>query len=462
MLRNLRDGALCSVLAALSLLPMGCSPSQPTMLPTSQSATPVRSPRPTFTTAPTVVPPATLVPTMTPAPREEEKDSSMATPNVGTPTAMSSPSDSATDEPTVTPSPEDTATPVPTDRPRALTMSSPEYGMQAFLWWRPEVASRDLQAIRDAGFTWCKVNFGWRDIEGAGKGVHDWSRTDRIVQQAGEVGVDLVVRVDHQPAWSGGGFPTNGPPDNRQDYADFMGTLASRYRGRIRAYEVWNEPNLSREWGDQLPDPDGYVKMLGLAYRAIKAADPGAMVISAGLSPTGSWTQEARPDDWFLESMYVVMGGTSAGYFDVLGAHGAGYKSPPERDPAEVGANADLGGHRSLCFRRVEDLRAIMVRAGDAGKQIALLEFGWTSDMRPGSPYAWHGVSEETKADYMVRAYQYAEQNWAPWIGLMSLIYISDPDWTQDHEQYWWAITYPGWPELKPRPAYNALKAMAK
>jgi len=334
--------------------------------------------------------------------------------------------------------------------------------MQAFLWWRPEVGSRDLQSIRDAGFGWVKVNFGWRDIEGAAKGAFDWSHTDPIVEMANDESIDLVVRVDHQPEWVGGGHPTNGPPDNYQDLADFFSALAGRYKGRIRAYEVWNEPNLSREWGGKLPDPGNYVKLLKAAYAAIKAADPDAMVISAGLSPTGSWTEEARPDDWYLESMYIAMGNNSDGYFDVLGAHGPGYKSPPERDPAEVEANPDLGGHRSFCFRRVEDLRAIMVQYGDADKQVALLEFGWTSDPRSDSPYNWHAVSEETKADYFVRAYEYAKTHWSPWIGLMSLIYISDPDWTPDHEQYWWSITDPGWPKIKPRPAYTALKAMPK
>jgi hypothetical protein len=341
-------------------------------------------------------------------------------------------------------------------------MNSPEYGIQAFLWWRPEVSSRDLQIIREAGFGWCKVNFAWRDIEGAGKGVFDWSRTDRIVEQANQERVDLVVRVDHQPSWAGGGFPTNGPPDNPQDLADFLTALASHYKGRIRAYEVWNEPNLAREWGDKLPDPGALVRLLKVAYKAIRSADPGAIVISPGLSPTGSWTSSSRPDDWYLESMYIAMGGKSDGYFDVLGAHGPGYKSPPERDPAEVAANKDLGGHRAFCFRRVEDLRAIMVKYGDVDKQVALLEFGWTSDPRPDSPYYWHTVSEEVKADYLVRAYRYAKQHWSPWIGLMSTIYICDPDWTEQNEQYWWAITYPSYPQFKPRPAYLALKAMPK
>jgi len=341
-------------------------------------------------------------------------------------------------------------------------MASPEYGIQAFLWWRPEVASRDLQAIRQAGFTWVKQGFGWRDIEGAGKGVYDWSRTDTIVDLANAEGIDLLVRIDHQPAWAGGGFPLNGPPDDLQDLADFLSALAGRYRGRIRAYQIWNEPNLAREWGGQLPDPGAYVALLRTAYGAIKAADPHAMVISAGLSPTGSWTDEARPDDWYLQSMYEAMGSNSDGCFDVLGAHGAGYKSPPEIDPDEVAADEDLGGHRAFAFRRVEDLRAIMVQYGDADKQIALLEFGWTSDPRPDSPYNWHAVSEETKAEYLVRAYQYAREHWAPWIGLMSTIYIADPDWTPDDEQYWWAITEPGYPELRPRPAYTALQNMAK
>ncbi len=340
-------------------------------------------------------------------------------------------------------------------------MKSPEYGMQAFLWWRPEVASRDIQVIRDAGFGWVKVNFGWRDIE-LQKGVFDWSHTDQIVEMANAEELDIVVRVDHQPEWAGGGYPTNGPPDNYQDLADFFSALASRYRGRIRAYEVWNEPNLAREWGGKLPDPGDYVKLLRVCYQAIKAADPNAMVISAGLSPTGTWNDQSRPDDWYLESMYIAMGGSSDGYFDVLGAHGAGFKSPPEQDPAVVEADPSLGGHRSMCFRHVEDLRAIMVKYGDQNKQIALLEFGWTSDPRPDSPYHWHAVSEDTKADYLVRAYQYAKEHWSPWIGLMSLIYVCDPDWTPDDEQYWWAITDPSWPKFKPRPAYLALKEMPK
>jgi len=427
-----------------------CSPNTPTSDPeaSAESTGPSKTARPTFTPRT-----AKTEPGVTSAKPTAASGATALAPSA-TPKAQAQ-------SPTL-PQPPPTTTPSPRAK-KSLHMSSPEYGMQAFLWWRPEVASRDLQIIREAGFTWCKVGFGWRDIEGAAKGAFDWSRTDRIVEQANHEGIDLVVRLDHQPAWAGGGFPTNGPPDNLQHFGDFLTALAGRYRGRIRAYEVWNEPNLVREWGGKVPDPGEYVKMLKLAYAAIKAADPGAMVISAGLSPTGTWDDNiSRPDDWYLESMYIAMGGSSDGYFDVLGAHGAGFKSPPERDPAVVAADQDLGGHRAFCFRRVEDLRAIMVNYGDADKQIALLEFGWTSDPRPNTGYEWHAVTEEQKADYLVGAYQYAREHWSPWIGMMTLIYVADPDWTEDDEQYWWAITDPSWPVFRPRPAYVALRGMAK
>lgn len=338
--------------------------------------------------------------------------------------------------------------------------------MHAFLWWRPELAERDLITVINGGFGWVKQNFGWRDIEPK-KGQFDWSHTDHIVYTANRYGqgkLDLLIRVDHPPEWAAPGCSNpargivQGPPRNLQDYANFLTALATRYKGRIRAYEVWNEPNLAREWCGRTPNPAEYAQMLRVAYAALKRADPNAMVISAGLTPTGTQPPVAMPDDVYLDQLYQAMGGNSDGYFDALGAHGAGYKAPPEMSPEEVAANKDYGGGRWFCFRRVEDLRAIMEKYGDGRKQIALLEFGWTSD-QVHPDYAWHAVTEEQKADYIVRAYQWAREHWSPWIGLMSVIYIADPDWTPQDEQYWWAITNP---DGTTRPAYEAIKAMPK
>ncbi len=370
-----------------------------------------------------------------------------------------------------TPAPaQPTAAPAPTQPAASRSvewptrMASPEYGMQAFLWWRAETADRDLNLIKDAGFGWVKQSFPWREMEGTGKGQYDWSVSDRVVQMAHDrFGLGILARVDSQPNWARQGCSMQGPPTNAQDYADFLRAMATRYRGKIRAYEVWNEPNLAREWCDQNPDPAEYARLLKLAYQAIKQGDPNTTVISAGLSPTGGPMPIAMDDTEYLDKMYQAMGGSSEGYFDVLGVHGSGFKAPPEMSGDEVMANPDVYGHgRWFTFRHVEDLRAVMEKYGDSDTQVAVLEFGWTVDDRPDSPYNWHHVSEEEQADYFVRAYKWAGEHWKPWIGLMNLIYVCNPDWTREDEQYYWCITEPNYPQTITRLAYDSLKAMPK
>jgi hypothetical protein len=339
-----------------------------------------------------------------------------------------------------------------------VELQSPEYGVQAFLWWRPELAERDMLLVKDMGFRWIKQTFGWRDIE-LEKGKFDWSHTDHIVDTAIRYGgLELIARIGSQPKWARAGCTLQGPPENLADLADFLTAVAGRYKGKIAAYQVWNEPNLAREWCDQAPSPADYARMLQVAYAAIHAADPAALVISAGLAPTGTQPPTAMPDDQFLDGLYTAMGDSSQGYFDIMGLNAPGYAAPPETSPEEAASNQAYGGERYFTFRRVEDMRAIQVRHGDESTPVAVLEMGWTSDqIHP--EYAWHAVSEQTKADYLVRAYQYAAANWTPWMTIMSTIYICNPDWTQSNEEYWWCITNP---DGSPRPAYEALKQMPK
>jgi hypothetical protein len=129
-------------------------------------------------------------------------------------------------------------------------------------------------------------------------------------------------------------------------------------------------------------------------------------------------------------------------YFDVLGAHGPGFKAPPNISPEEAANDPVWGGHRSFTFRRVEDLRQIMVDNGDSAKQIWLLEFGWTTDLL-NPAYAWHRVTPDQQADYLLAAYTWAHDNWSPWIGVMALWTLPDPSWGPDREEYWWAVANP-------------------
>src|SRR5207237_880904 len=209
-----------------------------------------------------------------------------------------------------------------------------------------------------------------------------------------QAGLRLLVRVDFPPAWARADGANNGPPDSYQDYADFVGRLMTRYkkggkRGRIAALEIWNEPNLSREWGGvpiSRQSAADYVRLLCGAYQAAKHADPTVTVLSAGLSPTGTADGSAQPDDTYLQWLYDA---GLQGCSDAVGAHAPGYKAPPEVSPDEAAANPQYGGQRAFTFRRVEDLRHVMEQNGDAARQVWITEFGWTSDNQKPD-YAWH------------------------------------------------------------------------
>jgi hypothetical protein len=327
------------------------------------------------------------------------------------------------------------------------------------LWWKPDIVQRDLALINEMGFSWVKQGFAWRDIEGIVKGQYDWYRPDLVVDAVEKAGLKLLIRLDQQPFWADppdNQYMENQPPANYQDFGDFCGAVARRYRGRIAAYQVWNEPNLSREWGERPPNPAEYTELLRVCYQAIKTADPAAVVVSAGLAPTGTQPPLAMPDNDFLQGMYDA---GAASYFDVLGLHAPGYKAPPETPPEEAATRKEYGEGRWFAFRHVEDMRAIMVANSDGHKQVAILEMGWTLDqVNPG--YTWHAVDEQTQADYLVRAYQYAAEHWRPWIGLMTTVYIADSEWRPDvHEQWWWAIVLP---DGTPRQAFYALRDMEK
>ncbi|HID88063.1 MAG TPA: hypothetical protein EYP55_11950, partial [Anaerolineae bacterium] len=147
--------------------------------------------------------------------------------------------------------------------PMAHTGLNP-YGVNTFLEQEVEEAKvrRSLQMIPDAGFRWIRQEFPWEDIEIHGKGDFEdrrtephrsaWEKYDRIVELAEEYGIEILARLDNPPAWSraaGDAAGTLAPPDDFEDYGDFVHAVVSRYRGRIKYIQIWNEPNIYPEWG---------------------------------------------------------------------------------------------------------------------------------------------------------------------------------------------------------------------
>jgi hypothetical protein len=317
---------------------------------------------------------------------------------------------------------------------------------------------RNGPLLKGMGFNMVKSYLPWSGAEPS-KGAFNWADADNLVHDAERHGLQLVIRVDTPPAWAAPGTG-NRPPTNPGDYADFMGALASHLRGHVVAYELWNEPNLAGEWGGLAPDPERFTRLLQAAYPLVKAADPGALVVSGGLATTGGDGGTTAMDDLrFIERMYQA---GAAGSFDALGSHPYGFATAPDSRAADGASD----------FQRAADQYAAMVEHGDGDKAIWATEVGWLVD--PGAfgqggylndpswaGRQWQKVDPATQAQNLVRAYQHAYEKW-PWMGAMLLFNLdfSTVTYYSPAEQMrWYAVVNQ---DGSARPAFDALRGMAK
>jgi hypothetical protein len=336
------------------------------------------------------------------------------------------------------------------------------YGINTFL--EQEVDDwklhRSFRLIRDAGFKWIRQEFPWEDIEIESKGifldrregreVSSWEKYDHIVDLAEEYGIEVIARLDNPPAWSRGAGNEAGtlaPPDDYADYGDFVFAVVSRYKGRIKYYQIWNEPNIYPEWGEAPVDPEAYTELLGVGYTRAKEADPNVVILSAGLAPTTEMSERNLMDLVFLQRMYDA---GASDYFDILSVQGYGlWNGPTDRRVHPDRAN----------FSRVLLIRELMVRNGDAHKPIWASEVGWNALPRGFDSFPYYGrVSEELQAEYSAGAYRRAQAEW-PWMGVMNYWFFKRPsDHEKDQAFYYFRMMEP---DFYPYPVYAALKKQA-
>lgn len=324
--------------------------------------------------------------------------------------------------------------------------------------------SNNYVSVTALGFGYIKLYAKWADYEGK-KGAYSWTPNPnsdsfkKTVESALAKGLRVIVRVDTPPSWAAPGSG-NRPPTNPGDFGDFMGAYALHMKGRVAAYEIWNEPNLSYEWGNGPPDPERYADLLKAVYPRVKAADPQTVVLTAGLASTGGDGGATSLNDVeFIDRLYRA---GAKGYFDALGSHPYGFANSPET----------RNSNNVTDFQRAADQHGVMERYGDGAKKVWATEFGWIIDPAYyGHPEylqdarwngrEWQRVSPQTQADYLVRAYQYAYSNW-PWMAVMALFNLDFTCvgyYTPPEPMLWYSILDGG---FTPRPAYNALKGMSK
>ena len=128
------------------------------------------------------------------------------------------------------------------------------FGMNTFLQQEvlPEVREESLHLLSDAGIKYIRQQFAWEDIEIHGKGdfvdrrnepdgVDAWAKYDNIVDLADQYDIEIIARLDNPPAWSRvmtDTIGTHAPPDNLDDYGDFVEALTAFYEGQIPGVEV--------------------------------------------------------------------------------------------------------------------------------------------------------------------------------------------------------------------------------
>lgn len=333
----------------------------------------------------------------------------------------------------------------------------PPFGVNTFLEQEVEESKirASLQLIRDGGFHFIRQEFPWEDIEQPGKGQFwdtkynhsTWEKYDRIVALANEYGLQVIARLDHPPDWTRRDGHARGnfaPPDNYYDYGDFVTAVVSRYRSKIRFYQLWNEPNIYPEWGDQPVNAGDYARLLKLGYVRAKAVDPDSVIITAGLAQTTETGPRNVSDLIFLQQMYDA---GARGNFDILGVQDYGlFTGPGDRrvDPQRTN------------FSRPVLIREIMVKNGDAGKPIWAMEVGWNAVPESFSEAPFGRVTQAQQAEYAVQAYRRAADEW-PWMGVMSYWFFKRAD---DHEKdqplYYFSLFDP---DFTPHPVYSALKS---
>jgi len=208
--------------------------------------------------------------------------------------------------------------------------------------------NRELPLMRAVGAQVVRVEFPWALIEPR-RNRFDWRRADAIVQAARRVHLALQPVLVYSPPWAAPG--ANSPPAATA-FSGFARALARRYRGRIRTYELWNEPDLQRYWSGT--ERQYVQRILIPGYRAIRSGDPHARVVLGGPS---------KADHDWLEGIYRYGGGKA---FDIAAFHD--YASGP------------------FVISDARVVASVLADHGQRAKPIWLGEYGYP-DSDPSSPH---------------------------------------------------------------------------
>lgn len=324
-----------------------------------------------------------------------------------------------------------------------VVTSNPKMGVHTRLTdeVEPWKIKRSLELVREMGAPWIVEYFPWAYYEPQ-PGKYDWAHADAVVTHARAQGLTVVARLGLVPEWAR-------PKDTSDlyleeshydEFANYVAAFTEHFKGQVDHIIIWNEPNLSLEWGMRPVDPESYVRLLQVSYRRAKETNTEIKVLGGALAPTlapedSEWGMN---DLTYLERMYQA---GAAPYFDILAVHAYGWKFPYDDEPAADKVN----------FRRVELLREVLNKYGDADKRVIITEGGWNDHPR------WtRAVRPAERIANSMGAYQFASDNW-PWCDAVALWAFRFPWPARTYQDYYTLVTT----DFIPKAIYQELQSYA-
>ena len=231
----------------------------------------------------------------------------------------------------------------------------------------PEDMTKELDLMQSMGITDVRVSIPWNEINPA-SGVYDWSKLDAVVSAVEARGMGFLGIVHQTPKWASAKpnslFSAIYLPDDLTTLSTFASEMATRYAGRIAAYEMFNETNFGLSF--KPTNGAAYAAALKAVYPVIKAADPSALVIGGVVATTPEIAGMMITPAQFVKQMYDA---GAKDYFDALSYH-----------PYQWGVAFSEGANiRNTALNQLLSLRDLMVQYGDAGKAIWASEVGQPS-----------------------------------------------------------------------------------
>ncbi len=281
--------------------------------------------------------------------------------------------------------------------PQAIPAGGSHLGLNVALeQYGERELEENLRAIRASGVTAIKQTFSFAV-------PFDWAVADRIITAAAAAGLQMTAQLDGDPA-------TDYALPDQADFAEWAAEFGRRYGTEIDSYIIWDEPNLSSHWGNQLVNPGAYSALLAVTSRALREADPDALIVAAPLAPTIETGPENLNETAYLRAM---LGAGAADTVDAFAAKPYGFDTGPDDRRVEDGR---------LNFSRVVFMREELVRQGYGDKAIWAGNWGWNA-LPPdwtGAPSVWGQTSDPQRAQWSVAALDRARREW-PWMGPLFL-----------------------------------------